>query len=54
MWNERQFIKPTLPKVSVLVALLVPLALPWGYVFRHYVRAPGDRWRARRAAGDAG
>jgi hypothetical protein len=21
------------------------LTIPWGYVFRHYVRARGDRWR---------
>lgn len=27
--------------------VLVPLALPWGYVFRHYLKAPGDRWAAR-------
>lgn len=27
--------------------VLVPLALPWGYIFRHYFRAPGDRWGAR-------
>jgi len=25
--------------------VLVPIAVPWGYVFRHYLRAPGDRWR---------
>ena len=25
--------------------ILVPLALPWGYVWRHYVRAPAERWR---------
>ena len=24
--------------------VLVPLALPWGYVLRQYVQAPGDRW----------
>ena len=24
--------------------VLVPLVLPWSYVWRHYVRAPGDRW----------
>jgi hypothetical protein len=24
--------------------VLVPLAMPWGYVFRQYVKAPGDRW----------
>lgn len=24
--------------------VLVPIVIPWGYVFRCYVRAPGDRW----------
>jgi hypothetical protein len=24
--------------------VLVPLVLPWGYVFRHYLKASGDRW----------
>ena len=27
--------------------LLVPIAVPWGYVVRHYVKAPGDRWRSK-------
>lgn len=27
--------------------VLVPLVLPWGYVWTHYVRTPGDRWRGR-------
>jgi hypothetical protein len=21
------------------------LIIPWGYAWRHYVKAPGDRWR---------
>ena len=25
--------------------LLMPFVIPWGYVWRHYVKAPGDRWR---------
>ena len=25
--------------------VVVPLVLPWGYVWKHYVRAPADRWR---------
>jgi hypothetical protein len=25
--------------------VLVPLVLPWGYVWKTYVTAPGDRWR---------
>src|SRR5918999_4875797 len=24
--------------------VLVPLVTPWGYVLRHYLKAPGDRW----------
>jgi hypothetical protein len=25
--------------------ILMPLVIPWGYVWRHYVKQPGDRWR---------
>lgn len=25
--------------------VLVPLVLPWGYIWRHYVKAPSERWR---------
>ena len=25
--------------------VLVPIALPWRYVFQRYLKAPGDRWR---------
>jgi hypothetical protein len=28
--------------------LLVPIAVPWGYVVRQYVSAPGDRWSSKR------
>jgi hypothetical protein len=24
--------------------VLVPLVTPWGYVLKHYLKAPGDRW----------
>jgi hypothetical protein len=31
--------------ISNLVGIvLVPLAIPWGYVFNEYVKAPGDPW----------
>jgi hypothetical protein len=26
---------------------LVPLAIPWGYVFKQYVKAPGAPWGKR-------
>lgn len=29
--------------------VLVPIVVPWGYVYRQYIRAPGDRWRGRRS-----
>jgi len=25
--------------------VLFPFLIPWGYVWAHYVRRPGDRWR---------
>ena len=29
----------------MLPVLIVPLVLPLGYVWKHYVLAPADRWR---------
>lgn len=28
--------------------ILMPIVIPWGYVRRHYVKAPGDRWSNAR------
>ena len=25
--------------------ILMPIVIPWGHVWRHYVKAPGNRWR---------
>jgi len=25
--------------------ILMPIVIPWGYVYRHYFRASGDRWK---------
>jgi len=25
--------------------VIMPFVLPWGYIWRHYVKAAGDRWR---------
>ncbi|GMV06032.1 MAG: hypothetical protein AMXMBFR53_23090 [Gemmatimonadota bacterium] len=27
--------------------ILMPIVIPWGYVWRQYVLQPGDRWRRR-------
>jgi len=32
--------------LSILLGVvLVPLVLPWGYIWKNYVQAPGDRWK---------
>jgi len=32
--------------LSISIAIvIVPLILPWGYIWKNYVTAPGDRWR---------
>ena len=37
--------------ISTLVGVvLVPLVIPWGYVFNQYVKAPGDPWRKQRTS----
>ena len=36
-----------------MVVVIVPLALPWSYVFDTYLRTPGDRWGPRSGAPDA-
>ena len=45
-------LKPAVFAVSMVV--LVYVAVPWPYVFVHYVRAPSERWgRCNRANTDA-
>lgn len=29
---------------NLLGLVILPLAIPWGHVYRHYIRGPGDRW----------
>lgn len=35
---------------ACLMVVIFPLVIPWGYVIRSYVRAPGDRWLPKRQA----
>jgi hypothetical protein len=30
--------------------ILMPLVIPWSYVFRHYVKQPAERWRSSAPA----
>src|SRR5215207_11070507 len=32
----------------LLGVVLVPLVTPWGYVFKHYLKASGDRWGGKQ------
>jgi hypothetical protein len=32
-------------KAIALGVVLMPLVIPWPYVWRHYVKRPGARWR---------
>lgn len=32
-------------KAITVGVVIMPFVIPWGYVWRHYVKAPGDRWR---------
>lgn len=46
-WSAGQ-LPPTFAADSFNIGLgvvLMPLVIPWGYVYRHYVRQSGARWR---------
>jgi hypothetical protein len=37
--------------IACLVGVvLVPLAMPWGYVFKHYLKVPGARWGKKQVS----
>ena len=35
--------------VECAVGIIIPIAIPWGYVFDQYIRKRGDRWGAAAA-----
>ena len=46
-WSAGQ-LPPTFGEDSFNIGLgviLMPLVIPWGYVYRHYLKDPGARWR---------
>lgn len=46
-WSAGQ-LPPTFAEDSFNIGfgvILMPLVIPWGYVWRHYVKRPGARWR---------
>lgn len=34
---------------DVMFVVLIPFVIPWGYVYGHYVKKGGDRWRGEVA-----
>jgi hypothetical protein len=46
LWRAQQIDDATAQDISacLMVVIFVPL-IPWRYVFAHYIRKPGDRWR---------
>jgi hypothetical protein len=46
MWRAGALDADALDTVQAcLMGIIFPIVIPWGYVWRHYVVAPGDRWR---------
>ncbi len=46
LWRSGQMDEATLTTAyNCMVGIIVPIAMPWSYVFAQYIRKPGDRWR---------
>jgi hypothetical protein len=46
-WSSGQ-LPPTFAEDFKAIAagvILMPIVIPWGYVYRHYARRPANRWR---------
>lgn len=46
-WSAGQLTPVTADDLANTLAgvILMPIVIPWGYVYRHYVKQPGARWR---------
>ena len=46
LWLANQLDPDTLESLpSILMVVIVPIVIPWRYVFAHYVNKRGDRWK---------
>jgi hypothetical protein len=46
LWSSGQMDESTWATASAcLLVVIVPFAIPWRFVFAHYVKNRGDRWR---------
>lgn len=49
LWSAQQLTPDTRETLEACLmgVVLVPLVMPWRYVFANYLKAPGDRWGKR-------
>lgn len=46
LWSSDQMDAANLETAqNCLMAIIIPLVIPWRYVWMHYVKMPGDRWK---------
>jgi hypothetical protein len=47
LWNAHQIDADTAEtvKACLMGIVIVPIVLPWRYLFANFVKAPGDRWK---------
>lgn len=47
LWSGDRMDAATLSTATdCLLVVIIPFVIPWRYVVAHYLRKPGDRWRA--------
>ena len=45
LWSSGQMDESTMATVyACMMGIIVPIAMPWSYVYAKYIRKPGDRW----------
>ena len=46
LWSGHQMDADNLETAqNCLMGVIVPIVIPWAYVWAHYVKMPGDRWK---------
>jgi hypothetical protein len=51
LWSAHRLDAETMETVRACLmgVVLCPIVIPWPYVWAHYVKKPGDRWKRSRA-----
>ena len=51
LWSSGTMDEATMgTAIECMVAVLIPIVMPWKYVYAHYFKKHGDRWRQGAAA----